>query len=88
MALLEVEKAWTEICFRRSSGSRCPRDADEPASIHAPDADIGVPSQVCLAAIGQPPDARCVMVHGKYEHITFIMDPARQLVSVHQNEHG
>jgi len=28
------------------------------------------------------------MVHGKYEHITFIMDPARQLVSVHQNEHG
>jgi len=76
VALLEVAKASTEDLFSPIIRVDLLAGPDEAAFIHAPGVDLGVPSQVCLAAIEQAPDARCAIVHGKYEHITFILDPA------------
>lgn len=49
---------------------------DEAAFVHAADVDLGIPSQVCQAAVRDAPDARCVIVQGRYEHVSFILDPA------------
>lgn len=76
VALLEVAKASTDDLFSPIIRVELLAGPDEAAFIHAPDVDLGVPSQVCLAAIEQAPDARCAIVHGKYEHVTFILDPA------------
>ena len=49
---------------------------DEAAFVHAPEVDLGVPSQVCRAALTHAPGARCVIIQGLYEHVSFILDPA------------
>jgi hypothetical protein len=49
---------------------------DECAFVHAPQVDTGVPTQMAKAARELAPDARCVVVHGLYEHVNFILDPA------------
>ena len=45
------------------------------AFLHAPEVDTGVPTAMANAAIEQAPGARCVVVHGMYEHINFILEP-------------
>lgn len=76
VALLEVAKASTDDLFSPITLVELLAGPDEAAFVHARDVDLGVPSQVCLAAIEQAPGTRCVIVHGKYEHVTFILDPA------------
>jgi hypothetical protein len=49
---------------------------DETAFVHAPDADTAVPTQLARVAAGEAPGFRCVVVQGRYEHISFILDPA------------
>ena len=38
--------------------------------------DTGVPSQLARAARELAPGARCVVVQGRYRHVSFILDPA------------
>jgi hypothetical protein len=47
----------------------------ECAFVQAPDVDTGVPTQMANAAKQRASGARCVVVHGMYEHINFILDP-------------
>jgi hypothetical protein len=47
----------------------------ETAFVHAPDVDTGVPTQLAGAARRLAPDHRAVAVRGRYEHISFIIDP-------------
>ena len=49
---------------------------DETALVDAPDVDTAVPTQLARVAIGQAPGARCVIVRGRYGHVSFILDPA------------
>jgi hypothetical protein len=49
---------------------------DECAFVRAQDVDTGVPTQMAKAALTLAPAARCVVVHGLYEHVNFILDPA------------
>jgi hypothetical protein len=49
---------------------------DECAFVHAPQVDTGIPTQMAKAALDLAPGARCVVVHGLYEHVNFILDPA------------
>ncbi|HEX5534038.1 MAG TPA: hypothetical protein VFX33_09895 [Actinomycetales bacterium] len=76
VALLQVEKAPTEDLFSPITGVDLVAHPDETAFVHAPDVDLGVPYQVCRAALRQAPGARCVIVQGLYEHVSFIIDPA------------
>jgi len=52
----------------------------ETAVLVRPDVDVGVPSQIAAAAEAAP-DARCVVVTGRYQHVSFILDP--RAVRVH-----
>jgi hypothetical protein len=48
----------------------------ECALVDAPEVDTGVPSQLARAARELAPGARCVVVQGRYRHVSFILDPA------------
>lgn len=49
---------------------------DATVEVHAPEVDTGVPSQLTRAALDMAPGARCVVIRGRYEHVSFILDPA------------
>ncbi len=48
---------------------------DETALVHAPEVDTGVPTQLARAARELAPGRRAVVVHGRYEHVSFLIDP-------------
>ena len=49
---------------------------DETTFVDAPEADTAVPTQMARVAARQAPGARCVIVRGRYGHVSFIVDPA------------
>jgi hypothetical protein len=49
---------------------------DETAFVDAPGTDTAVPTQMARVAARQAPGARCVIVRGRYGHVSFILDPA------------
>ncbi|HEV2252976.1 MAG TPA: hypothetical protein VGS06_07255 [Streptosporangiaceae bacterium] len=49
---------------------------DETAFVDAAETDTAVPTQVARVAAEQAPGARCVIVRGRYGHVSFILDPA------------
>ena len=49
---------------------------DETAFVDAPETDTAVPTQLARVAARQAPGARCVIVRGRYGHVSFILDPA------------
>ena len=44
--------------------------------VHDPAADTGIPTHLARVALERAAGARCVVVHGRYEHVSFILDPA------------
>jgi hypothetical protein len=49
---------------------------DQTAFVDAPETDTAVPTQMARVAARQAPGARCVVVRGRYGHVSFILDPA------------
>lgn len=47
-----------------------------------PDVDVAVPSQLAAAAARDAPGARCAVVEGRYQHVSFILEPAPLVVHV------
>jgi hypothetical protein len=74
-ALLRVSKAPGDDLFLPIVQVEMLAGPDECAFVHAPDVDTGVPTHMAQAAQTMAPGARCVVVHGLYEHINFILDP-------------
>lgn len=56
--------------------------AGATALVDAPEADTAVPTQLARVAREQAPGARCVIVRGRYGHVSFICDPAPVRVRV------
>ncbi len=54
---------------------------DETVFVQRPDVDTGVPSQLATVAT-EHPGARCVVVEGRYHHVSFLLDPAPLVVRV------
>lgn len=75
VALLEVAKASEEPLFSPITDVQVLAGPDESAWLTGPEVDVGVPTQLCRAALAGAPDARCVIVQGRYEHVSFILDP-------------
>ncbi len=48
---------------------------DECAYLHSPDTDTAIPSALAGAAITGAPNAAAVVVHGRYQHVNFIINP-------------
>lgn len=76
VALLQVAKASTDDLFSPITRVELLAGPDEAAFVHAANVDLGVPSQICQAALWEAPDTRCVIVQGRYEHVSFILNPA------------
>jgi hypothetical protein len=74
-AVLRVRKASEEPLFSPIVEVEVLAGPDETAIVHAPEVDTGVPTQLARAAAERAPDARCVVVQGRYEHVNFVLEP-------------
>ncbi|MDQ6784424.1 MAG: hypothetical protein M3063_13485 [Actinomycetota bacterium] len=75
-AVIGVRRADEQALFAPITGIDMVAGADETRLVARPDIDTGVPSQLARAA--QDPaaaGARCVVVQGRYGHVSFIVDP-------------
>jgi hypothetical protein len=76
VALLEVDTASREPLFAPITRVELLAGPEDAVYVDAPDVDLGVPSQVGRVALSEASGARCVIVQGRYEHVSFILDPA------------
>lgn len=74
-ALVEVRKTPTSALFYDVVDVRLLAGPDETTFVQRPDIDTGVPSELVRAA-QDAPHARCVVVEGRYGHVSFVLDPA------------
>ena len=75
-ALAEVSKQSEQPLFSPITAVRLIAGPDESAFVDAPQADTAVPTQLAQVAARYAPQARCVVVRGRYGHVSFIVDPA------------
>jgi hypothetical protein len=75
-ALLQVTKASEEPLFSPIVDVRMLAGPDDTAVVHDPEADTAIPTQLARVAGARADGARCVVVRGRYEHVSFILDPA------------
>jgi len=78
----EVSKESEQPLFSPVTSVTVLARADETTLVDAPDIDTAVPTQLARAAAGHAPGARCVIVRGRYGHVSFILDPAPVRVRV------
>jgi hypothetical protein len=81
-AVIEVTKESDGPLFSEIRSVALIAEADETAFVEAPEADTAVPSSLARVAAAQAPQARCVVVRGRYGHVAFIADPAPIKVTV------
>jgi hypothetical protein len=74
-ALVEVRKTTARALFYDVADVSLLAGPGETTYLHRPDIDTGVPSELVKAA-QDAPDARCVVVEGRYGHVSFVLDPA------------
>ncbi len=74
--LAEVGKQSEQPLFSPVTSVTVLARAEETALVDAPDVDTAVPTQLARAAAEHAPGARCVIVRGRYGHVSFILDPA------------
>jgi hypothetical protein len=75
-ALLRVEKRSDEPLFSPIVEVEMLAAPEECAYVIAPEADTAVPSVLAEVAAERAPTKRAVVVQGRYEHVSFIVDPA------------
>ena len=72
-ALVEVDKRESAELFWAVTDVRLLARPDETAWVVRPELDPGIPSDLARAA-AQEPSARCVVLEGRYGHISFVLD--------------
>jgi hypothetical protein len=75
-ALVEVSRQSAGPLFSAITAITLLAGPDETAFVEAPDTDTAIPSRLASVAARQAPGARCVIVRGRYGHVSFILDPA------------
>jgi hypothetical protein len=83
-AVLRVTKESAEPLFSPVVTVDLLAGPDECAYVVEPDADTAVPSTLARIAADHAPAARAVVVRGRYEHVSFIVDPAPLRLVVHE----
>lgn len=81
-ALVEVEKRSPEPLFSEITAVRWLAGPEETVFVRSPGTDTGVPTQLARVASERAPEARCVVVEGRYGHVNLILDPAPVRVRV------
>ncbi len=72
-ALVEVDKQPSDDLFWDVVDVRLLARPDETAWVVRPDLDPGIPSELARAA-ADVPEARCVVLEGRYGHVSFVLD--------------
>jgi len=72
----EVSKETEQPLFSPVTAVTVLAGAEETAMVDVRDVDTAVPTQLARAALEHAPGARCVIVRGRYGHVSFILDPA------------
>lgn len=80
-ALVEVELADRGPLFSPATDVTVLAGPDETVYVQRPEVDTGVPSQLARVA-GEHGAARCVIVEGRYHHVSFLLDPEPIVVHV------
>ena len=75
-AVLHVTKTGTGDLFEAITAVEVLALPEDCAFVTAPEVDTGIPSALARAAAEHAPAARCVVVEGRYHHVSFILDPA------------
>jgi hypothetical protein len=75
-AVVEVSKESELPLFSRVIEMSVIARPDETSFVDAPETDTAVPTQMAVVAGRQAPGARCVVVRGRYGHVSFILEPA------------
>jgi hypothetical protein len=81
-AVAEVSKESQQPLFSPVTGVALIAGPEETAFVDAPETDTGVPTQLARVAARCAPHARCVVVRGRYGHVSFIADPAPARIRV------
>ena len=74
VALVEVRKSTSEPLFCDVDDIVLLAGPDETVYLHRPELDTGVPSEI-VKAVPDAGGARCVVVEGRYGHVSFVLDP-------------
>lgn len=82
LAVIEVAKRSEVPLFSEITTVTLVAGQDETAFADAPDSDVGVPTSLARIAAECAPQARCVVVRGRYGHVGFIVAPAPVRVRV------
>jgi hypothetical protein len=72
-ALVEVDKREAEGLFWDVTAVHLLAGPSETAWVVRPELDPGIPSDLARAAAGEP-GSRCVVLEGRYGHISFVLD--------------
>ena len=76
VALLQVRNGLAGAAVLADHPRRAARRTRRGGLRPRPEVDLGVPSQVCRAALrGGPRRVGASIVQGMYEHVSFILDP-------------
>jgi hypothetical protein len=81
-AVVRVERASEEPLFSPITAVEVLALPHECALLHLPEVDTAVPSAIAAAAVAHAPGTRCVVVQGRYEHLSFILDPRPLRITV------
>jgi len=74
-ALVRVDKMSEEPLFSSITNVEVMAGPEDCVFLRELDIDVGVPSQMAAAAGRYAPDKRCVVVLGRYQHLSFIVEP-------------
>jgi hypothetical protein len=81
-AVVRVQRATDVPLFSAITAVEVLALPHECSVLHLPEVDTAIPSQLAAAAVEHAPGVRCVVVHGLYEHLNFILDPMPLRVTV------
>jgi hypothetical protein len=75
VALLRVYREASERLFAPITRLERLAGPDECVWVRSPNTDTAIPSQLAEVATREAPGAMAVVVHGRYEHVNFILGP-------------
>ena len=75
-ALVRVDKAGDSELFSPITAVEVLALPPECVLVVDPEVDTGIPSALARVAARRAPAARCVVVEGRYHHVSFILDPS------------
>ena len=80
-ALVELARDGSDELFSPAVAARVLATAEECVYVRDDDADLGIASHLARAAL-RCPDRRCVVVEGRYRHVSFLLNAAPIRVTV------